>query len=302
METDQQGTLRRGQLCGSQFLQPATDQDSMRMHQLVDPRVGRTTAYRPGVLDTPGVSGTKHSGEGKQTTSAPHWTRKRALRRARNRAERHNGTMYRGQWHSPEALGVRSHDIVASGRRPVVRVRTTTHRIGARRLKFISYNVGGLDQTAYDVFKTWLGEQKQADVVVVQELHFGCGREDAQWCMDSGWRAYITADAGQRSAGVGIFLAPWLTKDASISACTWSPGRLLHVRCETARLTLDVIGLYQQVQHAKRGSAADSIRLQHWNKLSKLVHGLPKRNLLLLGMDANSVCDSCPGLVGRGVL
>ena len=302
METDQQGTLRRGQLCGSQFLQPATDQDSKSMHQLVDPRVGRTTASRPGVLDTPGVSWTKLSGEGKQTTSAPHWTRKRALRRARNRAERHNGTMYRGQWHSPEALGVRSHNIVTGERRPATGVRTATHRIGARRLKFISYNVGGLDQTAYDVFKTWLGEQKQADVVVVQELHFGCGREDAQWCMDSGWRAYITADAGQRSAGVGIFLAPWLTKDASISACTWSPGRLLHVRCETARLTLDVIGFYQQVHHAKRGSAADSIRLQHWNKLSKLVHGLPKRNLLLIGMDANSVCDSCQGLVGRGVL
>ena len=32
------------------------------------------------------------------------------------------------------------------------------------------------------------------------------------------------------------------------------------------------------------------------------MHGLPKRNLLLLGMDANSVCDSWPGLVGRGVL
>ena len=40
--------------------------------------------------------------------------------------------------------------------------------------------------------------------MVVQELHFGCGREDAQWTMDSGWQAYITAEAGQRYAGVGI--------------------------------------------------------------------------------------------------
>ena len=109
------------------------------------------------------------------------------------------------------------------------------------------------------MLKTWLSEQCLADIVVVQELHFGCGREDAQWCMDSGWQAYTTADAGNRCAGVGIFLAPWLTKDASISPCTWSPGRLLHVRCETARLTLDVIGSYQQVHHAKRGPTTENI-------------------------------------------
>ena len=260
-------------------MQPATGPDLLREHQLVDPRVGRITADRRGVLSTLGVSGTKHSGEGKQTTSAPHWTRKRALRRARNRAERNNGTMYRGQWHTPEALGVCSRFLETSGRRASVGVQQPTSRIGARRLRFVSYNVGGLDQTAYDIFKKWLSELCLADIVVVQELHFGCGHEDAQWCMDSGWQAYTTADAGNRCAGVGIFLAPWLTKDASISPCTWSPGRLLHVRCETARLTLDVIGSYQQVHHAKRGPTTENFRLKHWNQLSKLVHGLPARGI-----------------------
>ena len=94
----------------------------------------------------------------------------------------------------------------------------------------------------------------------------------------------------------------WLAKDAAISASTWSSGRLLHVRCETARLALDLVGFYQQVHHAKKCGNADSVRQQHWSKLGRLLHGLPKLNHLLLGTDAISVCDRLPELVGRGVL
>ena len=46
--------------------------------------------------------------------------------------------------------------------------------------------VGGMDLTTYDVFKTWLTEQKVADVVILQELHWRCGKEETQWPMLAG--------------------------------------------------------------------------------------------------------------------
>ena len=112
----------------------------------------------------------------------------------------------------------------------------------------------------------------------------------------------VTADPRQKHAGVGIFLAPWLHRSASISVCTWHPGRLLHVKCELPKLCLDVVGFYQQVAQHKAGSSSVAVRHSLWGKLSKLLQGLPKRNLLALGADANSAFESIAGLVGRGVL
>ena len=68
--------------------------------------------------------------------------------------------------------------------------------------------------------------------------------------MPNGWRGEVTADPQNGYSGIGIFIAPWLSKTASISACTRHPGRLLHVKCETERLTMDIVGLYQHVEHA----------------------------------------------------
>ena len=50
METEQ-GTLRRGQLCVSQFPQPAIMMETIGVYPLLDPRVGRITADRPGVRE-----------------------------------------------------------------------------------------------------------------------------------------------------------------------------------------------------------------------------------------------------------
>ncbi|CAE7204909.1 unnamed protein product [Symbiodinium sp. CCMP2456] len=288
------------QLCRSQFRQPSLSmQARLRPNdEMADLRVGRITADRPVVLGAHEAPRAKHFGEGNQTSTTPHWTKTRALRRARNRAKQNNGTMCRGRWHIPAMLGVTTADSEATVRARREKM-VPQSRNGARRLRFISYNIGGLDPTAFDVFKAWLTEQKITDVMIVQELHWGCGREDTQWTMDNGWKAFISADPGNRWAGVGIFLAPWIAQHATTSACTWSPGRILHVRSESDRLTLDVIGFYQQVRQAKKGQVNENQRQQHWVKFGKLLHGLPRRNLLLVGMDANSVCESLPGLVGR---
>ena len=66
-------------------------------------------------------------------------------------------------------------------------------------------------------------------------------------------------------------------------------------------MCLDVVGFYQQVEQNSRSGQARGLRGLLWGKLSKLLQGLPARNFLLLGADANSVCCSTPGLVGRGV-
>ena len=245
-------------------------------------------------------SGAKLSGQGNQTSSSVvTWARKRALRRARNRAHDGFGTHYRGKWHTPAMLGLsRGESEPPTEPRPRRAVQNSG-RQGKQRIRVLTYNIGGL---SFDVFEDWLATQKDADVIILQELHHGCGKQDTQWIMKCGWKAVTTADAAHRYSGVGIFLAPWIVRVSAVSICPWYPGRL-HVRCEMPKLNLDIVGLYQFVERSRDGIASNEARRSEvWGALSRLLHGIPKRNLFCIGADMNSVCDSLPGLVGRGLM
>ena len=117
--------------------------------------------------------------------------------------------------------------------------------------------------------------------------------------MIGSWKAIVSADPGNRYCGVGIFLSPKLRAD--VSHCVWLPGRILHVRCETPLVTLDIVNVYQWAVDHRKPQLNESRRQQIWLELSKLLQGLPRRNQLLLGMDANATCRPLAGLVGRGV-
>ena len=177
---------------------------------------------------------------------------------------------------------------------PTARGRTTP------RLRVFSYNIGGMAMEAYDVFTEWL-KTCPYDIVVIQELHWGMGRADGAWIVND-WAVFMTADDKAKYSGVGIFISPGLRRRADISHCAWVPGRLLHVRCECRELTLDVLGMYQWVQPSTSSAPETEKRLLLWDKLGRLLHGLPRRNLLVIGADLNSVVEPTPGYVGRGVL
>ena len=166
------------------------------------------------------------------------------------------------------------------------------------RVRVMTYNIGGISGEAYAVFCEWLERQVEADIDLVQELHWGCGKDEGTWMIGS-WKAIVSADPGNRYCGVGIFLSPKLRAD--VSHCVWLPGRVLHARCETPLVTLDIVNVYQWAVDHRKPQQNESRRQQIWLQLSKLLQGLPRRNQLLLGMDANATCRPLAGLVGRGV-
>ena len=73
------------------------------------------------------------------------------------------------------------------------------------RLTAICYNIGGVTQECYDLFKHWLQTRCSADVVILTETHWGLGKEDGRWTIP-GWIVLTTADERSRYSGVGVFL------------------------------------------------------------------------------------------------
>ena len=44
-----------------------------------------------------------------------------------------------------------------------------------------TYNIGGISGEAYAVCCDWLVIQREADIVLIQELHWGCGQGENTW-------------------------------------------------------------------------------------------------------------------------
>ncbi|CAE7202408.1 Pol [Symbiodinium sp. CCMP2592] len=127
----------------------------------------------------------------------------------------------------------------------------------------MTYNVGGMASDLYDVLSQWLQSQTQADVIFLQELHWGCGRTEGSWKIG---------------------------------------GRVLHVQCKQREKTLDLVSAYQWVWQANKQAEIEAKRQRVWTALGNLLQRLPQRHLLIIGAHLNSNCCSIPGLVGRGLL
>ena len=284
------------QLQGSQAPWPVAIPDEDAMQRMpVNPRVGCCATTAP---ETP-LRGVKLTGQGHSVETSWNASRKRSYRRAKRRAEQQGGTWYRGKWHSAAALGVRTRNCVTNSEIPTVRrPPAPTNR---PRFQAISYNLGGVTPEGYDCFKEWLQNDCQADLVLLQETHWGLGREDQEWTLPQ-WSVITSADPRNRFAGVAVFLRKSRFPAHGLSHCTWIPGRLLQVRYSDNYITVDVVVGYQWVWQERDKDKIAKQREHFWTQLSKLCQGIPARNLLLLGADLNSVCRPIPGLVGRGVL
>jgi len=288
-------------LCGSQIPQRDADIAAMNYNASspVDPRVELCPTRSSQVVPVTGAS--KIIGESTGHAKLYSAVRKRAYRRARRRAELHGGTMYRGQWMSAIALGT-THAAAADNSgvqprdRPVKLERTTTTRLRIR-----SYNASGLTGPVYDYLHYWLTTECQEDVVILQELHWGCGRGEAAWQIP-GWTVIVSASPDNRCAGVGVFISTKVVPGDLVSFRTCIPGRLLHVRCTDESKTLDIIAGYQWVRTDGGDKCTADRRSHFWTQLGLLLHSIPTRNLVVVGADFNTQCRPLSGLVGRGVM
>ncbi|CAE7294995.1 unnamed protein product [Symbiodinium microadriaticum] len=144
------------------------------------------------------------------------------------------------------------------------------------RLRVRSYNLGGVSGPVYDHLHFWLTTACKEDVVILQELHWGCGRTEATWTIP-GWSMVVSADPQQRYAGVGILISNRVAAPDDISYTSSLPGRLLHVRCTTTGKTLDVIAGYQWVRTEGGTAASTEKRSKFWMSLGALLHSIPTR-------------------------
>ncbi|CAE7235660.1 Pol, partial [Symbiodinium sp. CCMP2456] len=143
--------------------------------------------------------------------------------------------------------------------------------------------------------------QKDADIVLAQELHWGCGREEGSWRIGD-WYAIVCPDSKHRYCGVGVFISSRVAQPDQVAYKTVIPGRLLHARCTTRLLTMDIVAGYQWVWQEQTKEAVAQNRHRFWTQLGRLLHTFPVRNLLVMGCDLNTGLRPIPGLIGRGLL
>ena len=117
--------------------------------------------------------------------------RKRAFARAIRRASQapDGSTMYRGR---RVFLQGHRHLVPATSRETGGPRAGPAQRLPTKkpRLRVLSHNVGGLDSVTYDTLMQWL-PSAPFDVVCLQEIHHGLGKESTQWAA-AGWR-YVTS-------------------------------------------------------------------------------------------------------------
>ena len=253
-------------------------------------------------------------------------TAKRAFKRAQRRALEHGSTMYRGRICTAASLGCHSLHVqdnfsatapkAPSGFNPP-RNQLRINRPGAQqvhqksepntraRTKVLSFNLGGLCTATYDVLMQWLQhEGRQYDVIMLQETHYGLGREPRCYQVP-GWTVCSSPDPNTRFSGVAILVSARLAACADLQYHHVIPGRLLHVRLPigTGRQarSLDVISCYQYSWDADPLKNRLTHRLEFWHRLAGLAQSLPKRNCHLIGGDFNCSLRPIPQRVGPGL-
>ena len=157
-------------------------------------------------------------------------------------------------------------------------------------------NVGGLDTTTYDTFMQWLPNAPY-DVVCLQEIHHGLGKESTQW-VAAAWRFIMAVDPKTRFQGVAVLIRDSLCDNGELHFQETVPGRILHVRLQKAHHSIDIIGIYQHALHLEAQKNNLHQRHQLWDQLGRLLHSIPQRSLLVLLGDFNCTPAHVSGSMG----
>ena len=152
----------------------------------------------------------------------------------------------------------------------------TMHSPQEGRLRVLTYNLGGVTSELYDSILEWLVHENPADVIILQETHWGLGRSDGAWTA-AGWRVIVSADPHNRYSGVAVLLHPKLHARAEVTHVVWRPGRLLHVRCRRAHITVDILAVYQWVWQTTKSNEIRAKRHGLWTALGTLLQKIPQQ-------------------------
>ena len=263
---------------------------------MAEARVAADTSAAAGAVNRQNMDMPRHSentGEAERIiANGLRWTAKRALRRARARAEKEGGARYRGRWFTAEQL--------SRTRRGVAPIPTDVHKSSAnkaiptakqgtgKRIKCMTFNISGASSSAWQEYMAWLQDNQQhVDVALVQETRWkGEGSRDF---VSGPWFVVTTgAVTSDSKAGLAVLIHKRLGGPEQISVQTHLKGRLMHVRIHQGENSIDIINLYQHVWRSQLDRDGNtSCREAVWKKLRQVTTKIPQRNALVVGGDFN---------------
>ena len=261
----------------------------------------------------------KHSDE-QVSLSGP---RKRAFRRAQNRATRDGATWYRGRWLTRQQLqAADGRTLRAKAARPAAaphnahkHARTvgrlaawppepssttgSTFRKGSCQLSVFSLNIGSFTTEVYDEFCRWLelpSTLASIDVIFVQETWRGSS--DYQL---PGWSWIASGQKPLAGQGVAVLVNRQLADSAAIRFREVRVGRILHVqvplRGDSQGRLLNLLCVYVPAKISESKQVYEK-RAAVWHALDAVLQALPSRHVLCVAGDFNTDLLQDPPLVG----
>lgn len=151
---------------------------------------------------------------------------------------------------------------------------------------------------------TWLtGPKNDYDIILLQETHYGLGKTATEYKIP-GWSVISSPDPQHRWAGVAIYVSEKLACHSEIRFQELVPGRLLHVRIplgnNNQRTHLDIINFYQWAWDNDVRKQRLEKRQLVWQRLERLLTGLPRRNVRCIAGDFNCTLQPDGVQVGPG--
>ena len=255
---------------------------------------GQGTSPPPGGAGAPGLSVNKAvpKPRGRNVpdllASPPTFkTAKRAFQRALRRAQLHGTTMYRGRCRTLQELGGRPGAVFTSKGLPGSSTAAPSRSPYAKhgpRLTVLTLNVGGLSQDAWDEVQIWIHDQCTQDIILLQETHWS----HSNMFFLPRYIVIHSGTAGHRHQGCAILLSKQRFTPSGVRWAPIVPGHLLHARASLGTKPVDVVCLYQHCW-SHNGDTASLLQRRErlWVQLDKLLGGVPRRNVLVLGGDFN---------------
>ena len=238
---------------------------------------------------------------------------KRSLQRVHRRIMRTGGAWYKGKWYNQDTASALTnrlhqqqtpasgtpapHDRRAHSRAQVQSATTHLPSQSSRHLQVYTWNVGGLGGGLYDEILYYI-HRHPVDVLVIQET---------KWRFTSRWdtHQYFFVHSGSSAAdfkqgGLLTIVAKRLVDPGTLRYVDPLPGRLLRVQFYRHSQPCDVLNFYQHTwkatDHIRR------LRTQALDHLTRTIHMIPKRSLMIIGGDFNATCVHSAPHVGRYVM
>lgn len=237
----------------------------------------------PEIAKFPGQASNRGPGPLAQPTQQTH---KRSFQRAFHRTLTHGHTWYKGrvvqQQDFPAGMLDKRIDT-----QPKTKPPPPALHMPKNRLQMLVWNPGGITMSRYREVCHW-GTLHRLDCIILSETRWSF---TSTWRTD-GWSCFHTHNPKDRASGVLIMLRDAAFPGANYRWHAPMDGRILHVRAQGHLRNMDFIGVYQHAWNTTPARSRE--RLHFWTTLDHYVQGLPKRNLLAMGGDFNTLLPQIP--------